>query len=195
MFARRLMPWLGEMLIATASAASIHDKDALTRCRQIGDRLSRLIVQGQRAHGHLQYQIFAGVPRAVRAFAVAPPIGPELAIVAVTQQRVVVRIGFEMDAAAIPTVSARGPAARNVFLAAKRHAPVAAVPGLHVNSGFVNKHLRKTPHPWGPEFIPPASAPDRCHPEAVLFAAEGSQSVRGTSTVEIQVSTGSIIAS
>src|SRR5438046_4611257 len=145
MCARRLLPWLGEMLIATASAASIHDKDALTRCRQIGDLLSRLIVQGQRAHGHLQYQIFAGVPRAVRAFAVAPPIGPELAIVAVTQQRVVVRIGFEMDAAAIPTVSARGPAARNVLLAAKRPAPAAAVPGPHAKCGCVSHQFRTTP--------------------------------------------------
>src|SRR5690348_16806241 len=89
MFARRLMPRLRKMLIPTPAAAAMHYKHALSRCRQIRDRLSRLVVQSQRSHRHLQNQILARVPRAVRAFAMPPAVSLELAVVAVTQQRIV----------------------------------------------------------------------------------------------------------
>ena len=83
----------------------------------------------------------AGMAGAVRAFAVASAIGLEFAIVAVAQKRVVVRIRFEINAAAVAAVAARRAAARNVFFAAERDAAVAAVAGLHENFGFVNEHV------------------------------------------------------
>jgi len=57
----------------------------------------------------------------------------------------VVEVGFEVDAAAVAAVAARGTAARNVFFAAEGHAAVAAVAGLHEDLGFINKHGNKTP--------------------------------------------------
>ena len=48
--------------------------------------------------------------------------------------------GFEDHAAAVASIAARRPAARHIFLAAKGDAAVAAVAGLYVNLGFVNKH-------------------------------------------------------
>ena len=72
----------------------------------------------------------------------APAIGAKFAIVAVAQQRVVVRVGFQDDAAARAAVAARRAAARHVLLAPERDAAVAAVAGLYVNFGFVNKHDR-----------------------------------------------------
>ena len=61
----------------------------------------------------------------------AAAIGLEFTIVAVAEQRVVIQIGFEIDAAAVAAVPARGTAARHVFFAAEGHAAVAAVAGLH----------------------------------------------------------------
>jgi hypothetical protein len=42
-------------------------------------------------------------------------------------------------------IAAGGPAARNIFLAPKGHAAVAAVAGLHEYFGFINEHRNKTP--------------------------------------------------
>src|SRR5215472_10574516 len=141
--ARRLMPGLRKMLIPAPAPAAVGHKDALSRRGQISDRLAGLLLKYQRADRYLQNQVFAGMPRAIRAFAVTPALGPEFAIVAVAQQRVVVGIRFQIHAASIAAIAARRPAARNVFLAAKRHAAVAAVPGLHINSGFINKHWKE----------------------------------------------------
>src|SRR6516225_3917874 len=138
--ARRLMPRLREMLIPAPAPAAVRHKDTLSRRGQISDGFSALVVKCQRPDGHLQNQGFAGVPRAIRAFPVTPPVGLEFPVVAIAQQRVVVRVRFQINAAPIAAVSSRRAAARNVFLAAKSHAAVASVPGLHIDFGFINKH-------------------------------------------------------
>ena len=75
----------------------------------------------------------------------AAAIGLEFAIVTVAKQGVVVNVGFEIDASAMPAVAAGGTASRDVFFAAESHAAVAAVPGLHEYFGFINEHENKTP--------------------------------------------------
>src|SRR2546429_3303593 len=85
--ARRLMPRLREMLIPAPAPAAVRHKDALSRRVQISDCLPVLVVKCQRADGHLQNQVFGGMSRAIRAFAVTPAPGLEFAIVAVAQQR------------------------------------------------------------------------------------------------------------
>src|SRR5919201_212385 len=109
MFTRGLVPRLREMLIAAPTASSMRYEYALSRRRQIRDRLSRLIIQRQRAHRHLQNHIFARVPRAVRAFPMPSAVRLKLAIVAVAQQRIVVQVRFEIHASAVPSVPARRP--------------------------------------------------------------------------------------
>src|ERR1700722_7471366 len=68
-----------------------------------------------------------------------PAIRLELAVVAISQQRVVVRIRFQVHAAAVSTVATRRPTARHILLAPERNAPVAAVPGLYENFCFIYK--------------------------------------------------------
>src|SRR6266849_2605271 len=70
----------------------------------------------------------------------APAIGLEFAVIPIAQQRVVVRIRFQVDASAMTAVAPGRAAARHKFLATERHAPVPAAPGLHKNLCFVNKH-------------------------------------------------------
>src|SRR5271163_298441 len=64
----------------------------------------------------------------------------EFAIVTVTQQRVVVRIRFDVDVAALAAIAAGRSAARDVLLPAKRDAAVAAVAGFDGDFGFIRKH-------------------------------------------------------
>ena len=144
-FARRLMPGLGEVLIAAPAAAALRDQDALARLGQIGDLFAGVLIGDDGADGHGQNHVRAGMPGTIRAFAVPAAVGFEFAIVAVAQQRVVVRIRFEVDAAAMAAVAARRPAARHEFFAAERDAAVSAVAGLHVDFGFINEHHGSLP--------------------------------------------------
>src|SRR5260370_11785968 len=127
-FAWGLMPRFGKVLIAAATASTVRDQYALARRGEIGDGRATLIVEHQCADGNLQDHVLTGMAGAIGAFAVAAAIGFEFAIVAVTEQRVVIRIGFEIDAAAIAAVAAGGTAARHVFFAPKGHAAIAAAP-------------------------------------------------------------------
>ncbi len=75
----------------------------------------------------------------------AAAIGLEFAIVTVAEQRVVVNVGFEIDAAAMAAVAAGGTATGHVFFTPEGHATVAAVAGLHEYFGFINEHRNKAP--------------------------------------------------
>src|ERR1700740_664071 len=140
MFARRLMPRLGEVLIASAAISAVCDQNALARFGEVSDDLVRVLVVGDSADRDEQRHVVASLAGAVRAFAVAAAIGFEFAIVAVAQQGVVVGIGFEIDAASSAAIPPGRTAARNVFFAAKRDTAVATVAGFYVDFGFVNEH-------------------------------------------------------
>src|SRR5437667_4571242 len=145
MFARGLVPRLGKMLIAASTAPPMGDQYALAGRSKIGDGGAALIVKGKRADGHLQDHVLARMAGAVGAFAVASAIGLEFTIVTVSQQRVVVWVGFKINVAAMAAVTAGGTASRNIFFAPESDAAVAAVAGLHENFGFINEHWNKTP--------------------------------------------------
>src|SRR5579871_6415858 len=117
MFARSLMPGLGKMLVAAAPATAMRNQNALSRLVEIGESFGCFAIEDHRAHGNLQNHVGAGMARAIGAFAVASTIGLELTIVAISKQRVVVWICFEINAAS-----------------------VAAIAGLHKNLGFINEH-------------------------------------------------------
>src|SRR6267378_8496463 len=144
MFARCLVPGLGKVLIAASAAATVGDQYALAGGGEIGYGRA-LVVEHQRADGNLQDHVRAGMAGAVGAFAVAAAIGLEFAVVPVAEQRVVVWIGFEINAAAMAAVAAGGTAAGHVFFAPEGYAAVAAVAGLHEYFGFINEHRNKTP--------------------------------------------------
>ena len=144
-FARRLMPGLGEMLIAAPAASALRDQDALAGLGQVGDLFAGILIGDNRADRDGQNHVRAGMSGAIGTFAVASAIGFEFAIVAIAQQGVVVRIGFQINAAAMAAVAAGRPAARHEFLAAERDAAVPAVAGLHIDFGFVDEHHGSLP--------------------------------------------------
>src|SRR5713226_207169 len=89
MFARRLMPGFGEVLITEATAPAMRDEDALARFGEVGDGRAAFFIEHERADGNLENRIVAGAASAVRTFAVAAAVGFEFAIVAIAKQRVV----------------------------------------------------------------------------------------------------------
>src|SRR5262249_14744221 len=121
-FPRSLMPGLSEMLIAATSASAMRNENALAGRGEIGERFVVLAVVDHRANGNLQNHAVAGMPREIRPSAVTAAVGLKFAIVAVAQKRVVVRIRFKINAAAVAAVAAARAAARNVFFAAESNA-------------------------------------------------------------------------
>src|SRR5260370_20428071 len=114
MFARGLVPRFCEVLIAAPAAATVSDQYAASRAGKIGDGRA-LVVEHQRADGNLQDHVRAGMAGTVGAFAVAAAIGFEFTIVAGAEQGVVVRIGFQINAAALTAGAPGGTACWRVF--------------------------------------------------------------------------------
>ncbi len=137
---RRLVPRLRKMLIAAPAPSALRHQQTLPWPFQIRQQYISSRIKNQRAHRHFQNRVVARNPRTVRAFPVPSAVRLELPVVAVTQQRVVVRIRFQVNAPAAPAIAARRPSARHILLPPKRHAPVPAIPGLHGNFRFINKH-------------------------------------------------------
>src|SRR5205807_546265 len=129
-FARRLVPWLGEMLVPAAAPAPVRHSHTLSRLGQIGQPFAVVVVDNHGAGGNEQNHVRAGMSRAIRTFAMASTIGAEFAIKAIAQQRVVVLRRFQDHAAARAAVAARRPAARHEFLPAEGHAAVSAIASL-----------------------------------------------------------------
>src|ERR1700739_3213216 len=113
MFARRLMPGSCKMLIAPAAVASVRDQNALARCGKIGNGSVRMLIVCDRANRHEQRHIVTSLAGTIRAFAVAAAVSFEFTVVAVTQQCVVVGIGFEVDAAATAAIPSGRSTTRN----------------------------------------------------------------------------------
>ena len=63
-----------------------------------------------------------------------------LGVIPKMNQRVMPLARLHDHVAAAAAVAARGATARHELLAPEGHAAVAAVPGLHANFGFIDKH-------------------------------------------------------
>jgi hypothetical protein len=127
------------VLIASTAVTALGDQNTLSGVRQVGDCLTRLLVERDGTDWHPQDHVIAGVTRAVRSFAVAPAIRFEFAVIAIAQKRVVVWIRFQIDTAAVAAVAPRRASARHIFLAPERNATIPAVPGLHEYFCFINE--------------------------------------------------------
>src|SRR5215472_2625097 len=139
---RRLVPWLTKCRIAVSApaASAMRGAKPLANLREIKELLAGIGVENDCADGHFQNCVRARVALAIRAFAVPPAFRSKFAVVAISKQRVVVRIGFQVHVAAMAAVAARWPAARNILLPAERDAAVSAVAALHQDSGLIYEH-------------------------------------------------------
>src|ERR1700722_3980408 len=140
MLARSLVPRFGEMLVAAPTAPAVRHKNPLAWCRQVRDGLIRLRIEYHRTYRNEQHHVFARLPAAIGAFAVTPTVGFELAVIAISQQGIVVDVRFQINTRAMAPVSAGRATSRNIFFAPKRHAAVAAMASLYEYFCFIGEH-------------------------------------------------------
>ena len=128
MFARCLMPRTHKMRIAipTSAASTLRRAPTLTGFREIEKLFAAVRIENHRADRDFQHRVFAGGAVTVRPFTMPAALGLKFSVVAIAQQRVVVRICFDINIAAMSAVAARRAAARDILLPAKRDTAVAA---------------------------------------------------------------------
>src|SRR3979409_642512 len=119
MLARSLVPRFGEMLIAAATPAAVRDKHPLARRSQVRDGLICFRVVYHCPYRNEQHHVVAGLPAAIGTFAVTATVRFELTVVAVTQQGVVVTVGFQINTGAMAAVATGRPATRPIRSAAR----------------------------------------------------------------------------
>src|SRR5260370_16644054 len=95
-FARGLVPRLGEVLIAASAAATMRDQYALSRAGEIGNGRAGLVIEDERADRNLQDHVLTGMAGAVGAFAVAATIRLEFAILTLAEKRVPLHVVFQL---------------------------------------------------------------------------------------------------
>jgi hypothetical protein len=78
--ARRLVPWLGKVLVAAPAVAAPRRDEAQARRGEIEQKFAGFFVVNQRAHRHFEHCIGAGFAVAVRALSMAPGIGAEFPV-------------------------------------------------------------------------------------------------------------------
>src|ERR1700722_18182322 len=142
MLARSLVPGPHKCWIAVAAptAPAACNAEPLARLGKIAKLRAGIRVKNHGADGHFQHDVVARLAVAIGAFAVATALCVKLAIVAIAQESVVVRIRFEVNVAAVAAVAARWPASRDILLPAERHAAVSAVAAFYQNFSFVCEH-------------------------------------------------------
>ena len=144
--ARRAVGGRGKVRVAQAAAAALGDEHALADVGEIGE----LLAPNRASAGSCtktSVPTGTGISRSSpsrpgleRAFALPAALGGELRREAEVNERVAVRIGDEIDRAALAAVAAVGAAARDELLAPEAEGAAAAVAGVDVDVDFVDEH-------------------------------------------------------
>ncbi|MNE53136.1 hypothetical protein D3C80_1478440 [compost metagenome] len=106
---------------------------------QVADDFLGAGIDHRGADRHRQGHVFTLAPGAVLAATVLPALGIETAGVAIIHQGVEVAVGLEPDRAAVTAVAAIRTTIGHEFFAAKTHAAVATVTGLHMDGHFIDE--------------------------------------------------------
>ena len=139
-FGGRLMGGSGKSGVALAAAPAARDEEPLAGSRKIVQALAGGLVVNHGADGHLEVDRVAFGPGAIAAFSVAAALRFVLGIKTELDEGVLVLRGYQEDIAAAAAIAAAGAAARNILLAAKGQATVAAIPGFYQDASFIDEH-------------------------------------------------------
>ena len=146
-FARRLVPGTNEMRIAVAAAAvaAFCGDPALAGFGEVEKLFAGVRVDNDGADGNFEDQVIRVGAVAFGTFAVAAATGFEFAIVAVAEKRVVMRIGFHDDVAAISAIAAGRSPRGTYFSLRNATAPSPPSPALIEIFSLVCKHESHPP--------------------------------------------------
>ena len=127
------------MRIAEPAVAAPGEHRAVADRDEIGQERLAVRVEDLGPGRHFEHEVGARGARALLAHAVLPAAGLEMLAVAIVDQRVEPGYGLRRHVAAAAAVAAIGAAELDEFLAAERHAAVAAVAGPDLDFGLVEK--------------------------------------------------------
>src|SRR5215472_11986604 len=128
-----------EMRIAEAAVAAFGEHELLAELGEVVDQRLAILVEYLRADRHLQHDRLAARAMAILAHAILAPLGLEVLLVAIVDQRVQPTDRLDHDVAAAAAIAAGGPAEFDELLAAECHAAVAAVAGADIDLGLVEE--------------------------------------------------------
>src|SRR5580704_9175323 len=131
----------GEARVALAAAAASCDDKSIAGRGEIMQHLAGFPIVDDGAHGRGNVDRCAFAALAVAAFAVAAPLGLVFGVETEVQEGIVMLAGDQDHIAALASVAAAGPAARNEFLAPEGETAVAAVAGFDRNYDLIDKHV------------------------------------------------------
>src|SRR6266567_3055973 len=137
--ARRAVGRGFEMRIAEPAVATPGEHRAVADLDEIGQERLAVLVEDLGPGRHFEHEVGARGARALLAHAVLPAAGLEMLAVAIVDQRVEPGYGLRRHVAAAAAVAAIGAAELDEFLAAERHAAVAAVAGPDLDFRLVEK--------------------------------------------------------
>src|ERR1044071_6762033 len=142
-FSRAAVRRRDEARVASAALAAVRDDHALAGSAQIGQNFAAARIADDRADRHRSDFVLAAPAVLVLAAAVLAAAGAIKPLIAEIEQRREIGIGHRDDVAAGAPVAAVGPAARDVFFAAKAHAAASAVAGFDLDFDFVDEFHKR----------------------------------------------------
>ena len=107
--------------------------------RDLAQHLGCFILGHTRAQRNFNKQVFAAFAKAVAAHAGLAVAGFKTPRDAKVRQGIEAGTAYEINIATVAAITAVGPTARHVLLAAKTHAAVTTIAGLHAHRYFVDK--------------------------------------------------------
>ena len=131
----------GEVLVATAAAATTGDDDGVVGAGEVVDEFAGIVIEEEGSDGDLEGGGLACVTGAVGAEAVTSALGFVLGVEAEVDEGVVGEGGGHDDVTSVTTVSAGGAATGDELFATEGHAAVTAISGFYADSCFINKHF------------------------------------------------------
>ena len=126
-----------------AAVSALCDKNTLGGLREIVKHLACFVVENDSSNWNVNLEVLAIAAMTVAAFPMAPAIGTKYVIEPEFQKGVFVRVGHEINAAAVSAVAAARSALRDKLLPPECDATVTAVAGFNCDFGFVDEHRIK----------------------------------------------------
>jgi hypothetical protein len=119
--------------------AAVRDDQPLAIPDQVTDQFIGILFMHQCPDRYLDDQVFTGLAGTVSSPAVFTPPGNKLAGMTKVDQGIDGTVSFQVDTAAITTITAIRPAKGYIFLAPETDRTVATIAGTDFNGCFIDK--------------------------------------------------------
>lgn len=137
--ARRPVGAALEPRIAQPPSTALGHTESIARLDQISHLLTGIIIDHDGSHRHANHEIFAALARAVTPHPVPSTLGTKPPGMPEIDQGVEPRISLQEQTATSTAITAVGAAERDVFLATKADAAVAAITGFNAYDCLVDE--------------------------------------------------------